>query len=106
MPRTITTILFACMLASPAPAVALGSRELAVVINVADPTSVEIGEYYARRRGVPAANVVRVTLPTGRDEIAREEFEVAKREMDARLPASVQALATTRAPLCGPIRVS
>jgi uncharacterized protein (TIGR03790 family) len=93
MPRTITIILFACMLASPAPAVALGPRELAVVINVADPTSVEIGEYYARRRGVPTANVVRVTLPTGRDEITREEFEVAKRGMDARLPASVQALA-------------
>jgi len=40
-----------------------------VVVNTADPYSVEVGEYYGRRRGIPYANVVLVTLPVGKDEI-------------------------------------
>jgi uncharacterized protein (TIGR03790 family) len=77
----------------PAPAAALTPAQLAVVVNAADPYSVEIGEYYARRRGIPRANVVLVTLPPGRDEISRADFEALKAQVDARLPATVQALA-------------
>ena len=70
----------------PPPAVALGPEQLGLIVNTADPYSVEIGAHYARRRGIPPANVVFVTLPAGRDEISREEFETAKAEADARLP--------------------
>jgi len=75
------------------PAVALGPEQLGLIVNTADPYSVEIGAHHARRRGIPPANVVFVTLPAGRDEISREEFETAKAEADARLPVTVQALA-------------
>jgi uncharacterized protein (TIGR03790 family) len=78
--------------AAPAAA-ALAPRQVAVVINRADPHSVEIGEHYARRRNIPRANVVTVTMPVGRGEITRQEFEAAKAQMDAHLPAAVQALA-------------
>jgi uncharacterized protein (TIGR03790 family) len=78
---------------APAPAAALGPEQLALIVNTADPYSVEIGAYYARRRGIPSANVVFVTLPVGRDEISRQEFEAARAEAAARLPATVQALA-------------
>jgi uncharacterized protein (TIGR03790 family) len=90
-PSTIPVLLLVWALA-PAPAAALGPEQLALVVNTADPYSVEIGAYYARRRGIPSANVVFVTLPTGLDEISRQDFEAARAEMDARLPATVQAL--------------
>ena len=77
---------------APAPAAALGPEQLGLIVNTADPYSVEIGAYYARRRGIPAGNVVFVTLPVGRDEIGRQDFEAAKAAADARLPATVQAL--------------
>lgn len=77
----------------PAPAAALGPEQLALIVNTADPYSVEVGAYFARRRRIPPANVVFVTLPKGQDEISRREFEIAKAEVDARLPATVQALA-------------
>jgi uncharacterized protein (TIGR03790 family) len=80
-------------LAGPTRVEALGPAALAVVINRADPSSEEIGQYYARRRGIPPANVVRVTLPVGEGQINRQDFEEAKREADAHLPARVQALA-------------
>jgi len=88
----------ACLVApggfARAPAVAaLTSAELAVVVNVADPNSVEIGEYYARRREIPREHVLTVTLPVGRGQITRQEFESAKAELDAHVPAAVQALA-------------
>ena len=77
----------------PAPAAALGPEQLALIVNTADPYSVEVGAYFVRRRRIPPANVVFVTLPMGQDEISRREFEIAKAEVDARLPATVQALA-------------
>ncbi len=80
-------------LLAPAPVAALDAAHLAVVINTADPYSVEIGEYYARRRAVPRANVVYVTLPVGHDEISRPDFETARAAVESRLPPAVQALA-------------
>jgi uncharacterized protein (TIGR03790 family) len=77
-----------------APGVAaLTAAELGVVVNVADPKSVEIGEYYARRREILRENVVPITLPVGQGQITRQEFESAEAELDAHLPAAVQALA-------------
>jgi len=95
--RTIRTstinLLFLWATLAPGPAAALGPEQLALIVNTADPYSVEVGGYYARRRGIPPGNVVFVTLPVGRDEISRQEFQIAKAEVDARLPATVQALA-------------
>ena len=72
---------------------ALTPSQVAVVVNIADPKSVEIAEYYARRRNIPKDNVVFVTLPVGRGDITRQEFESAKAELDAHIPAEVQAMA-------------
>jgi len=88
---TIHLLLLSGVLA-PAPAAALGPEQTALIVNTADPYSMEIGAYYARRRGIPRGNVIFVTLPVGRDEISRQEFESAKAEVDARLPATVQVL--------------
>jgi uncharacterized protein (TIGR03790 family) len=77
----------------PAPAAALDAAHLGLVINSADPYSVEVGEYYARRRAVPRANVVYVKLPVGHDEISRADFEAARAQVAARVPRVVQALA-------------
>ena len=80
-------------LAAPGAAVALEAAQLGVVVNTADPFSVEIGDYYVRRRGIPRANVVFVTLPTGQGEISRSAFEAARAQVQAGLPGRVQALA-------------
>ena len=89
---TIHLLLLGALLA-PAPAAALGPEQTALIVNTADPYSVEIGAYYARRRGIPSSNVVFVTLPVGENEISRQDFESARAEVDARLPATIQALA-------------
>lgn len=90
---TATGLLFVLLVGAPMPAAALGPDQLAVIVNTADPYSVEVGEYYARRRRIPRANVVPITLPAGQAAISREDFEAGKAQLDARVPATVQALA-------------
>ena len=41
----------------------LTARDMGLVINTADPYSVAVGEYYARRRRIPADQILRVELP-------------------------------------------
>ena len=72
---------------------ALDRRELALVVNSADPLSVAIGEYYAARRAIGFQNVIRVSFPPQRAALTREEFEKLKRVVDARTLPRVQAYA-------------
>ncbi|MBI1896172.1 MAG: TIGR03790 family protein [Acidobacteria bacterium] len=64
----------ACMLLAAARALAQGPANVLVVINQNSSESREIGEYYARRRGVPAANICRIRAST-QETIARAEYE-------------------------------
>jgi uncharacterized protein (TIGR03790 family) len=68
------------------------ARELGLVINTADPYSVTVGEYYARRRGIPPEQVLRVTLPQ-RPSLTREEFVALDQAIRAHMPDHVQGLA-------------
>ncbi|MFG6487117.1 TIGR03790 family protein [Roseateles sp. BYS78W] len=68
------------------------ANELGLVINTADPYSVAIGEYYARRRGIPEANVVRVQLPR-RNSLTHEEFVALDQAIRSQMPEGVNGLA-------------
>jgi len=56
------------------PARAQSPENVAVVINDASPASVRIGEYYVRKRAVPADNVIRIKTATD-EELSRVAFE-------------------------------
>lgn len=68
------------------------AHELGLVINTADPYSVTVGEYYARRRGIPAAQIVRVALPL-RSSLTREEFTALDQAIRNHMPEHVNGLA-------------
>ena len=67
-------------------------KELGLVINTADPYSVEVGEFYVKARGIPAAQVLRLQLPV-RSVLTPEEFKAFAAQVDAFFGAPVQALA-------------
>ncbi|MGX2028892.1 TIGR03790 family protein [Methylocaldum gracile] len=71
----------------------LGPAELAVIVNEADPSSVAIGNYYQKRRGIPEENMIRVSFPPGTDNLPRAQFESVKQAVDSRTPPGVQAYA-------------
>ena len=68
------------------------AQELGLVINTADPYSVAIGEYYARRRGIPAEQVLRVQLPV-RASLTRGEFAALDQAIRNHMPEQVNGLA-------------
>ena len=68
------------------------ARDLGLVINVADPYSVEVGEYYVRARKLAPQQVLRVRLPVSAT-LTPEEFKGLADEVALRFGAPVQALA-------------
>ncbi|HEY9192121.1 MAG TPA: TIGR03790 family protein [Methyloversatilis sp.] len=76
-----------------APALALNANELAVIVNTADPASVETANYYRLKRGIPDGNVIEVSFPHDRGALSRDEFERVREDVVRRLPAHVRALA-------------
>jgi uncharacterized protein (TIGR03790 family) len=75
----------------PAPS-GLTASDLGLIINESDPLSVQIGDYYQRRRGVPLENVIRVRM-TVAPSLSRTEFARVWKEVQTKLPPHVQALA-------------
>ncbi len=70
------------------------SADVGIVINTADPLSAQIGAYYAQRRHIPPANIARVQFEVSA-ALSPAEFRRIKAQVDAQLPASVQAYALT-----------
>jgi uncharacterized protein (TIGR03790 family) len=96
--RTCLILFFACAgIAGSARAqfvasTALQPNQLGLVINDDDPNSVAVGEYYRKRRNVPAANVVHVRIPGKPRQISVDRFDELKEQIDSRLGKQVQAV--------------
>lgn len=77
------------------PASGLTPADLAVVVAEGDALSEAIGAAYVAARGVPAANLIRVRVNTAQDALSAADFSLLKTDIDARLPAGVQATLLT-----------
>ena len=69
----------------------LSARELGLVINTADPYSVQVGEYYARARGLGPSQVMRVVLPA-RQDLGAAEFRLLAAQIADHFGDDIQAL--------------
>ncbi|MBL8349058.1 MAG: TIGR03790 family protein [Burkholderiaceae bacterium] len=77
------------------PRTGLAAADLAVLYAVGDPTSEAIARAYQRARGIPEANLFAVAIPTDGDQIGDSDFAPLKADLDARLPAGIQATLVT-----------
>ena len=78
----------------PVPRLAgrLRAADIGLVINTADPASVQVGEHYIAARKLAPAQVLRLELPP-KAQLSREEFEVLARAVQAHFGPKTQALA-------------
>lgn len=72
---------------------ALTARDVAVVVNSNDPLSEQIGTFYAQTRGIPASQLIRIRVPSGRHSLSAQTFRPLRNEILRRTPAHVQAYA-------------
>lgn len=93
------------LLASPAalaklpelllPVSGLRAEQLAVVINTRDAGSWQLADYYRKRHGIPARNMVHIAFDPDKPVVHPGEFAVMKRVLDAKTPQGVQAYVLT-----------
>ena len=86
------------LLSAAVPARALGPHEVALLVNEAAPGSAELAEAWAELRGVPAANVVRLSIPPAAN--GAPPVAITKEDFVARVwePARAQLAAAGVAP--------
>jgi uncharacterized protein (TIGR03790 family) len=66
------------------------ARQLAIVVNVNDPESKRIADYYQLKRGIPDENVIKVELPVAKAGIGAKKFEQVYRQVKASTPTHIQ----------------
>lgn len=71
---------------------AINPANLAVIVNLDDPTSVAVGAYYQQKRKLPAANVIGVHIPMGAS-ITSAQFATVQTAVAAATPAGIEAYA-------------
>jgi len=67
-------------------------RHVAVVVNMAEANSLEIGQYYLKARGIPADNLIRVNLPGSPRKLTVEQFHQLKQQIDVKLNPDIQVI--------------
>jgi uncharacterized protein (TIGR03790 family) len=77
------------------PAGGFAAADLAVIVAEGDPLSEAVGAAYLAARGVPAANLIKVKVNTAGASISAADFSLLKSDIDARLPAGIQATLLT-----------
>ncbi len=77
------------------PSTQFTARNLGVIVNTADPLSVQIAEYYQRQRKIPQQNIIEISFPANRSEISSEEFLALQRKVKAQTPSQVEGYALT-----------
>ena len=86
-PEPLPTVFF--------PKTSLGPDDLAVIVNDADPLSVEIAQYYQVKRHIPDRNMIHIRFTPGATVMSQPEFAKIKAVVDAKTPRQVQAFALT-----------
>lgn len=71
------------------------AQNLGVIINEADPLSVQIGNYYQARRKIPPENLIYVKFAGGKPALTAAEFAGIKREVDRQAHRQIQGFALT-----------
>jgi len=92
---TLRLCLALCCALAGHGAQAIDASQLAVIINMNDPVSYAIGEYYAVRRHLPLGNIIKIRFKPGAATLSESQFKVLKAEVERQTASNVQAYALT-----------
>lgn len=91
--RDVTISVINVVTPAPTTENQIDPKEMGVVINEDDPTSLEIAQEYIARWGVPSANVARVRLGNQPDNANTSQINTARQAIASAMPSTVQKLA-------------
>jgi len=68
----------------------ISASQVAIVINMEDAESRLVASYYQKKRGIPEANLIRVSMPAGKNAISEKTFKKVYQQIKKQTPDSVQ----------------
>ncbi len=71
------------------------AQKLGVIVNEADPLSVQIGDYYQRQRKIPQDNIIKISFPPNRSAISAKEFRELQNAVIAQTSGRIEGYALT-----------
>lgn len=71
------------------------AQNLGVIVNEADPLSVQIANYYQRQRQIPQRHIIKVSFPPNRSALSAKEFNELYNTVKAQTPSQVEGYALT-----------
>ena len=77
------------------PLPGFSSKDVAVIVNDADPLSVRIAGYYQEKRKIPASQIIHIRFNPGVKTLSVDQFRPLKKHIDRQTPKHVQALVLT-----------
>jgi uncharacterized protein (TIGR03790 family) len=66
------------------------AQQIAIVINTQDADSRLIANYYQKKRGIPQENLIKVSMPAGKNSISEKKFNEIYRQIKKQTPDAVQ----------------
>lgn len=67
-------------------------ENVAVVVNVLDDKSLEVGQYYLNARQIPAGNLIKVSIPKSGKTISKDDFDKLRKQVYAGLSDDIQVI--------------
>jgi uncharacterized protein (TIGR03790 family) len=75
---------------SSAATAKITASQVAILVNTQDVDSRLIADYYQNKRGIPEANIIKVSMPAGRNSITEKEFKKVYQQIKKQTPEAVQ----------------
>ena len=86
----LLAVIFLLISFAPAAIARVSAQQVAIVINTEDADSQLIADYYQKKRGIPAWNIIRISLPADENSIGEKKFTEIYRQVLEQTPDSVQ----------------
>jgi len=90
--KTLIIFLY-CLLVPLQINAEVNDQTLAVLVNINDPESVEIAEYYKRARFIPDKNIIYLSFSHNVDSLTASEFENIQTDLKEKISDDIQAYA-------------
>ncbi len=77
------------------PLPALSAKNLGLIVNISDPLSVKIADYYQQKRHIPKQNIIQIRFNPAHRVLPVERFKAIKKQLDQQSKKHIQAYALT-----------
>ena len=86
----VIAVILLLLSVAPLASAKIIAQQVAIVINTEDADSQLIADYYQKKRGIPQQNIIKISMPAGKNSIGEKKFAEVYEQVKKQTPDSVQ----------------